>query len=244
MNLSAEYAEEIKFEDCLFYHVMDLPGYPTTNGDWDLRKRFPDYLGKYNFDGKKVLEIGPASGFLTFQMESRGAQVTAIEVGSIPGWDFVPYCEGYLETIFPERREVMFKLKNSFWFAHNLYGSKANLHYEDVYKLPLYLRGFDVALLGCVLLHTHSPLKIIEECSKASRDIIITDLYHKHLSRKPICKLHPNKINKRWDTWWEFTPEFFVQFLGVLGFQDIKVSFHEQLYRGQLKALFTVVGRR
>jgi hypothetical protein len=56
--------------DCYFYHTVELPGYGVINGDWDLRRGVDDYLGKVAFAGQRVLEIGPASGFVTFEMEA------------------------------------------------------------------------------------------------------------------------------------------------------------------------------
>jgi predicted nicotinamide N-methyase len=35
------------------------------------------YLGNFDFVGKRVLDVGAASGFLTFEMEKRGAEVVA-----------------------------------------------------------------------------------------------------------------------------------------------------------------------
>src|SRR5689334_17854377 len=78
--------------DCYFYHTMELPGHGVIEGrDWDLRRGVDEYLGKVDFDGQRVLEIGPASGFLTFEMEKRGAEVVSVEVTAEHGWDFVPY---------------------------------------------------------------------------------------------------------------------------------------------------------
>ena len=77
------------------------------NGDWDLRRGVDDYLGKVVFAGKRVLEIGPASGFLTFEMEKRGADVISVEVTDEHGWDFVPYPDARLQEVFGPHRIVM-----------------------------------------------------------------------------------------------------------------------------------------
>jgi hypothetical protein len=74
MNDDKIFAAPEKVEDvadCYFYHTMELPGYGVINGDWDLRHGVDDYLGNVTFAGKRVLEIGPASGFLAFEMEKR-----------------------------------------------------------------------------------------------------------------------------------------------------------------------------
>ncbi len=134
--------------DCYFYHTIELPGHGVMNGDWDLRRGVDDYLGKVVFAGKRVLEIGPASGFLTFEMEKRGAEVTSVEVTAEHGWDFVPYPASRLEEVFGPRRIVMERLKNSYWFSHAAQQSKAKVYYGDVYNLPSSLGEFDIAVMG------------------------------------------------------------------------------------------------
>ena len=49
-------------EECNFYHSTDIPGTGLVEGQWDLRAGFDEYLGGYDFSGKRVLEIGPATG--------------------------------------------------------------------------------------------------------------------------------------------------------------------------------------
>jgi len=59
--------------DCYFYHTVDVPGVGRVTGEWDLRAGVREYLGSVPFAGKRVLEIGPASGFLSFFMEREGS---------------------------------------------------------------------------------------------------------------------------------------------------------------------------
>ena len=56
-------------EECNFYHTTDIPGVGVVEGQWDLRKGFHDYLGGYDFSGQRGRESGPATGFLTFEIE-------------------------------------------------------------------------------------------------------------------------------------------------------------------------------
>jgi hypothetical protein len=86
---------------------MDIPGHGLVNGQWDLRGKTDEYFGNYQFAGKRVLEIGPASGFLTLEMEKRRAEVVAVDVGELKPWDFVPYPEASLADVYPVRREHM-----------------------------------------------------------------------------------------------------------------------------------------
>ena len=234
-----------KVADCYFYHTMELPGYGVIEGrDWDLRDGVDEYLGNVDFAGQRVLEIGPASGFLTFEMEKRGANVVSVEVTAEHGWDFVPYPTKRLEEVIGPRRIVMQQLKNSYWFSHAALRSKAKVYYGDVYNLPALLGEFDIAVMGSVLLHCRDPLRIVERCAKIARTLIIVDMFHPDLEGAPVCRLAPTTQNFLWHTWWHFGTQFFTQFLAVMGFTASEALKHQQYHRGRAYTLFTVVGRR
>src|SRR5947208_16839489 len=93
-------------EDCDFYHTMEIPGLGLVQGQWDLRGYVDQYLGQISLADKRVLEIGPASGFLTIEMEKRAASVVAIEIPVESGWDFVPYPASVLEPIYEDRKST------------------------------------------------------------------------------------------------------------------------------------------
>jgi SAM-dependent methyltransferase len=230
--------------DCYFYHTMELPRYGVMNGEWDLRSGVDEYLGKVSFAGQRVLEIGPASGFLTFEMEKRGAEVVSVEVTAEHGWDFVPYPASKLEEILGPRQIVMQRLKNSYWFSHAAHHSRAKVYYGDVYNLPAALGKFDIAVMAAVLLHCRDPLRIVEQCGKMANSLIIADKFHPDLEDAPICRLAPTPQNFLWHTWWHFSTQFFTQFLAVMGFTVSETLTHEQYHRGKAHRLFTIVGRK
>ena len=230
--------------DCYFYHTVELPGYGVITGDWDLRRGMDDYLGKVAFAGQRVLEIGPASGFVTFEMEKRGAEVVSVEVTAEHGWDFVPYPASKLEEVFGPRQIVMQRLKNSYWFSHAVQHSKARVYYGDVYDLPSSLGKFDIAVMASVLLHCRDPLRIVEQCGEKATSLIITDMFYPDLEGAPICRLAPTSQNFLWHTWWHFSTQFLTQFLAVMGFKTSETLTHQQYHRGRAHTLFTVVGRR
>jgi SAM-dependent methyltransferase len=231
--------------DCYFYHTMELPGHGVIEGrDWDLRGRVDEYLGKIDFAGQRVLEIGPASGFLTFEMEKRGADVISVEVTDEHGWDFVPYPAANLEEVFGPRRIVMQQLKNSYWFSHAALESKAKVYYGDAYNLPAALGDFDIAVMSAVLLHCRDPLRIVEQCASRASTLIIVDKFYRELEGAPVCRLAPTPQNFLWHTWWHFSTQFFTQFLAVMGLTMSKPETHEQFHRGRAHALFTLVGAR
>src|SRR5690348_833443 len=62
-------------DDCFFYHTMELPSYGVVRGHWDLRGKFDEYISCVEVSGKSVLDIGTATGFLSFEAEKRGASL-------------------------------------------------------------------------------------------------------------------------------------------------------------------------
>lgn len=235
-------------EDCAFYHFMDLPGWGVVRGAWDLRGSVDEYLGHQDFVGKRVLEIGPASGFLTFEMERRGANVVSVEIADDPGWDWVPYPKTLLDPIKRAQPELMRLMKNGYWLAHRAYGSRALVHYGDAYNLPAALGEFDIAVIANVLLHTHSPLQIIEQCAARARAVVIVDMLFADLEGAPICRLAPTPKIEGWGTWWQFSSDLFGQFLAVMGWQDIIKTTHIHDYHDEMGQRpfphFTLTARR
>lgn len=220
---------------------MDIPGAGSVEGQWDLRQGVDEYLGHVDFAKKRVLEIGPASGFLTIAMEQRGADVVGVEMADWTNYDFIPRPNLNVENLDLPREEMLHRVKNSFWFAHRAFRSSSRVHYGTAYDLPDELGTFDISVMGSVLLHNRDPLKIVHECAQRTTEkVIIVDLRNPALSG-PIVQLAPAADNETVDSWWTFSPEFFTQYLNVLGFPASEVTFHEQLLLGKPWQLFTVV---
>jgi 2-polyprenyl-3-methyl-5-hydroxy-6-metoxy-1,4-benzoquinol methylase len=236
---------DVSLADCYFYHVMEVPGIGLVGDEWDLRQGVDSYLGNLDFFGARVLEIGPASGFLTVEMERRGANVVAVEIPDDPGWDFVPYPASVLQPILGPRKATMTKIKNSFWYIHKAFSSRSTLIYGHIDQLAHDLGHFDIALIGSVLLHCGNPLHLISECAKRADIIVISDMYYPELEGQPICRLRPTAENLNWHTWWEFSTDMVMQFLAVIGFRSIRKSINGNFFhRGRAYKLFTIVASK
>jgi hypothetical protein len=232
--------------ESIFYHAMELPETGEVEWEWDLRAGIDAYLGGVEFRQKRVLEVGPASGFVTAHMESRGADVLAVELPEHYPWDIVPYAKLDLDDIATDRLGGMRALRNGFWYAHDALGLRSKVFYGSVSELPAGLH-YDVTTLGAVLLHTRDPLGLLGECaSRTAETIVIVELSFPDLNRlgMPVCRFLPDATNEIWHTWWSFTPDLFARYLEVLGFGHIEVSHHQQLHRSGPKEMFTVVGSR
>jgi O-methyltransferase len=241
-------------KDCYFYHTTEIPGVGVVEGQWDLRDGADDYLGGYDFTGKRVLEIGPATGFLTFRIEKSAREIVAVELPMDRSfWNSVPYEELGLARAAPTQWTTVEKqfhdhiqhMRNGFWFCHEKFHSKARVYYGSSENLPEALGQFDAALLASVLLHSRSPVAILESCARrVEGSIIITERHYPNLGDGPVCALVPTMENRAWDTWWSFTPRFFTQYLEVLGFTQQQVTFHQQVADQNSLAMFTVTASR
>lgn len=121
--------------------------------------------------------LAPASGYVTFYMEAQGAEVESIELPLDYPWDIVP--DASLDTAGFENdiRHGIDYTRNAYWFAHERVGSKAKVHYGDIYALPKALGHFDYAVIAAVLLHVRDPLRVVEECAWLADSLVIVEMH-------------------------------------------------------------------
>ena len=114
--------------DCFFYHCMDIPNVGEVGTQWDIRNVVEQYLGETDFNGKRVLDVGAASGFLSFEMEKRGAEVVSFDMSESANWNLVPhYSIDDWDNKLASIQEWNRKLKNAYWFTHEKLNSKAKV---------------------------------------------------------------------------------------------------------------------
>ncbi|MFH1478590.1 MAG: methyltransferase domain-containing protein [Candidatus Omnitrophota bacterium] len=167
--------EDIK--ECDFYHYMDIPGNGLVIGKWDLRGNVDKYLGNVDFKAKRVLELGTASGFLCFEMEKRGAEIVSYDIGENQEWDMVPFSQYDYRGNIQKFKEYCKRLKNSYWYAHKAYNSKAKAVYGSVYKIPEEIGKVDIATFCCILLHLQNPFLALQSTlSLVKETVIVTDI--------------------------------------------------------------------
>ena len=143
--------------ECDFYSTVDIPGYGVMKGVFDLRDGVQEYLGKLDFKGKRVLEMGTASGFLCFYMESKGAEVVGYDLSPEYLWDIVPLYNIDHEKRIARQKEVIRRLNNAFWLCHKAFNSRAKMVYGTVYAVPRQIEMVDVSTFGSILLHVRDP---------------------------------------------------------------------------------------
>jgi tRNA (mo5U34)-methyltransferase len=135
------------------YHAIELPDGRHLPGvmtlEWQ-RARMAAFGLPDDLRGKTVLDIGPWDGFYTFEMERRGAEVTAVD---------------YVD-------------QDTFRELHRAFQSKAKYLRLDVYELePSRVGTFDIVLCLGALYHFKHPLLALEKVLSVTRDVCIVDTF-------------------------------------------------------------------
>lgn len=227
---------------------MDIPGYGHVVGDWDLTKDTNSYLGNVPLAGKRILEVGPASGYLSFFMEQQGASVVSVDVDDDFEFDVVPFHDIDRVALSDGFVGAQKRVQNAYWLTHKAVNSRNRVHYGSGYRIPKELGEFDVGLLASVLLHNSNPVQIADQVARLTKEkLIIVDLCHDDSSTKespPTIQFYPSIKNGIWHTWWRFSESFFVELLKVLGFPKIEITRSTQFYQTHPFILHTIVGTR
>jgi hypothetical protein len=242
-------------DDCYFYHSMDIPGYGVVEGQWDLREGVDEYCGQVEFTGKRVLEVGTASGFLCFHMERKGAEVVAYDLSEHQSWDVVPYPGADVAGHLTQRAALIRMINNGWWLCHRAMGSRAKVVYGNVYEVPATIGAVDIATFCSVLLHVRDPFLALYNGLRLTRDtVVVTDIVGSSLApddapgrpELPFAEFVPDfRTQHPLDTWWFLNPGIVQAWVGALGFEQTTVTRHRQT--GPLmgdRDFFTVVGRR
>jgi len=217
-----------KPSDCVFYHTMELPYSGLQSGHWDLRGRFDEYVAGVSLDGRTVLDVGAASGFLTFEAEKRGGKVVSVDASSAAVWDRVPFLSTLHATNYKrwldEANHYLNAIKKSYWLAHKELNSGAMVYYGNVYELPQMLGDFDVVLVGQVLVHVRDPIRAIGSIAKCCRGTMVI-AEGMIASDEPMSYLLPRLEAPGNDfSFWHHSIGFYRELMKILGFEQERES--------------------
>jgi SAM-dependent methyltransferase len=207
---------ELQLSDCWFYHVMDLPVVGTVNhfGSWDLRGRFDEYIGYIDLAGKTLVDVGCASGFLSFEAEKRGAIVTSFDVDVGDTVNIDPRTE-----VAAKRREVV-SMQNGYRLAHRLLNSKARTVYGDARELSRYVEPHDIVLIGQMLVHVRDPIAVIEQACQVARETVVI-VEGSWEAEEPIASFLGAK-SPGTNSWWHLSTGLYRDALSIFGFELTK----------------------
>lgn len=263
-------ADVISLDDCEWYHIMEVPGIGITNGVFDCREDIDNIFGNLDFKNKKVLNLGPITGYLNFEAERRGAEVTSIDLGVDPenlqrDW-VVDVKKTWRKDLaaFMERER---KRRNAYWFAHKALKSKSKLIISHINNLSDEVGLHDIGIIFSVLVHIRDPYTaLLRMCSHINEKIVITELGGYNMrktllnaipllyklfkenfikqKKSPYMRFLP-KPEKQGAAWWAFDKDTIIIMLELLGFGKTRVIYHNYKDENDKKVFqWTVIGER
>jgi SAM-dependent methyltransferase len=215
--------------DCFFYHTMDLPGFGEVRGHWDLRGRFNEYIGGVNLAGKSVIDVGAATGFLSFAAEQSGAtRVLSFDIGDPRQQTFLPFKDKlyYRDTAgwAAQYGAEIEQWKNAYWLSHRLLESRAEVYYGNIYDLPVELGQFDVAIVGSVLEHLSDQITALASIARLTKEtmVIVSPLLRtdERIARFEALADHPEQDF----TWWIYSEGVYREVFKMLGFSIAAIT--------------------
>jgi hypothetical protein len=217
--------------DFVWYHAFELPDGRVLPGAWDLRGHEDAYLGGVDVAGKRVLELGPATGYLTFSMERMGAEVVSFEAGFDVPIDTMPVKgrddpDGRLQVM----QNTIDRNHDAWWYLHRTLGSSAKFVQGNIYDLPADLGTFDITLVGAILLHLREPWGALAQAARLTTEaMIVTEPLQDDLAppESNIMRFSPS-AEHHVTNWWSIYPGAVVSMLSRLGFGRTETTMHSQ----------------
>ena len=212
--------------ECRFYHSMELPGLGLQEGQWDLRPGVDAYLGPVDYEGRRVLDVGTANGFVCFELERRGADVVAVELPEGMAYDARPTVLAHAKG--QGQADELAGIRNAYWLAHHVFESRARVVYAHANDIPEAVGRFDVVFLGNVLQHVRDPAEVLLAAGRFADTVVVTEAdwmsgrYDDLAGLVFFVGAHPF-------SWFQVKPPFLTELFGEMGFDDVRIDRHTQL---------------
>src|SRR5581483_7620 len=168
-----------------WYHTIDLPidgQVVRTPGEYDHAR----YVDRYGFPasmaGMRVLDMGAADGWFSFEFERRGA-AEVVAADRVSGYPDVPYHE--VARFGPG---IQWTGAHRFHLARELLGSSVMHIDQDIHALDSDVVGtFDLVFCGSLLLHISDPFLALKALRRVCRgSLIVATAYY----RDPVIRLY------------------------------------------------------
>ena len=215
----AELADRLKAVD--WYHTIELPGGVVTPGQFDHRALLPRYGLPTDLNGQRALDVATFDGFWAFEMERRGADVTAIDVETRADYDYPTAARAGLAGV----RDLP-PVGTGFALAHEALGSTVERVATSVYALDPDVHGmFDLVHCGDLLLHLRDPLTALERMRAVTRgSLLLSDVVDLELSEGPWGPT--TQYLGGWSdvVWWVPSLSALAQMVLDAGYRDVRVN--------------------
>jgi SAM-dependent methyltransferase len=229
-----EAARELIARNPRWYHSIEVAPGVVTPGLIDLRDIAPRVLPG-SLEGRRALDVGTFDGFWAFELERRGAETIAIDVGTAEEAEWPPHARVRLRA---EAEAMGVELGLGFSLAAQALGSSARRVVCDVYDLEPDVVGgpVDVAFVGALLLHLRDPVRALERLHATLAPGGVLILLEPFAVRQTL--LHPSAPVARFEAhltafnWWVANVAALRAWVRAAGFRTTQVrGFHRPVAR-------------
>jgi tRNA (mo5U34)-methyltransferase len=203
-----------------WYHTIELAPGVVTPGLVDTRRYVAQYGLPESMSGMRALDIGTQDGFWAFEMESRGAQVLAINhplrnMDHPLRWRHLNSARG---------------LSPCFHVAKEILGSNVEYVGLDVCQLQAEDVGtFDLVFAGSVLIHVRDQCLALERVAAVCRGMFISAEPYDRMSGLvpfPVSRYEASRINEaggnQWIYHWKPSARAWKQMIWGAGFDKVR----------------------
>lgn len=199
-----------------WYHTIDLPGGVTTPGFFDHRPLVADYGLPESLAGQRVLDVATFDGFWAFELEKRGGDVVALDIGNTLDIDLP--AAAHERAV---REDLGIETGAGFSIAAEALGSSVERRVSSVYDLdPTGWGQFDFVHVGDLLLHLERPWEALRRVRKVcSGTLHISDAFDPTLGQQSV------KYLGGWNDveWWIPSLDCLSQWIIDAGFASVEL---------------------
>ncbi|HET6908281.1 MAG TPA: methyltransferase domain-containing protein [Mycobacteriales bacterium] len=210
-----------RIREISWYHTIELPNGVVTPGQFNHRALVARYGLPHDLAGKRALDVATFDGFWAFELERRGAQVTAIDLDDPRDWDFPDAVRPLVSAARADE-----SIGRGFALAHEALGSSVQRLVRSVYDLdPTEVGTFDFVHAGDLLVHLRDPLRALQSIRSVTKGALLLsdgiDLDARQGKFGPTMQYLGG-----WDdvVWWVPSLEALAQLLIDAGFRDLRLN--------------------
>jgi len=196
-----------------WYHTQELIAGVETPGMFDLRPLVDRYGIPEDLSGLRVLEIGTFEGFWAFELERRGADVTALDIDQLQHLDWPPRARPPEDGIRGDGFRLVKELRKS-----NV--RRVGISVYDATRERIG-ETYDLVFCGMVLIHLRDPMLALERMAALCHGrLILCEEYSRRLDLIPGGGGAEFRGCSPWMTWWRPNRRTWLQMVEVAGFEN------------------------
>lgn len=117
--------------------------------------------------------------------------------------------------------------------------------YGNIYSIPENIGEYNIATFGLILLHLRDPFLALHCVSRHVKDCIVVVERNVPPLKGELAHFLPNaSLSHPYETWWTLSPDLIREYLKILGFEYVEVTYHKQIFFGKEINLYTCAGYR